>query len=56
MYIAVFILSAKLNQFKDDLGTNRDTTWLWPRRTKCRRWLVMQAVRGLAGYQRGFRC
>ena len=56
MYIAVFMLSAKLNQFKDNLGTNRDTPWLWPRRTKCRRWLVMLAVRGLAGYQRGFRC
>ena len=52
MYIAVFMLSAKLNQFKDNLGTNRDTPWLWPRRTKCRRWLVMQAVRGLAGSER----
>ena len=56
MYIAVFMLSAKLNQFKDNPGTNRDTSWWWHRRTKCRRWLVMQAVRGLAGYQRGFRC
>ena len=40
VYCCLYVISIA-NQFKENPGTNRETPWLWHRRTKCRRWLVM---------------